>query len=107
MFEIALRWFIRHIHTIALYIVLPAVKNTPQTLFLISSEPEGNPTMVAKLIEDSNAAIRGSKGYQLFSQQLHSNRRAIRLWQLRRQQRRNPVAPHHLTHSCSRPCSGQ
>jgi hypothetical protein len=54
--------------------------------------------MRAELVDESDPALTVAKPDELFAEELNAGRRAIRLGQFARQQRRDPVAPHYLAH---------
>jgi len=54
--------------------------------------------MRAELVEESDAALRVTKGHQVFTQELDTHGRTIGFRQLRREQRRDPVSAHGVAH---------
>jgi hypothetical protein len=72
------------IDAIAVNVELPPVIDAAQAGLLVASEPQRGPAMRAKLVDEANAALAVTKAYEAFAQQLHPDRRTIRLRQFTR-----------------------
>jgi hypothetical protein len=62
--------------------------------------------MRAELVDETDTALSVAKPEQLFAEQLHPHRFAVRLGQFAAQERRDPVASQHIAHRRSRPDAG-
>ncbi len=94
----------RHVDALAGHVVFPAVIGAAQAALLVAPEPQRHAAMGAEFVHQADAALRVAERDQALGQQLHAHRRAIRLRQLGRQQRRNPVAPEQM---CPSACRGR
>ena len=79
-------------------VVFPAVIDAAQPVLLVAAEPQRRAAMRAELVDHADLAVGGAEGDEVLAQEPHADRRAIRLRQLPRQQRRNPIAAHGLAH---------
>src|SRR5947207_1841485 len=86
------------VHALAVHVVLPPVVRAAQPALLVAAEPERHAAMGAELVDQADAPFAVAERDQLLSQQLHANRGAVALRQLRVEQRGYPVAPEQLTH---------
>jgi hypothetical protein len=68
--KVALGWLVRHVHTGAAYIKLPAVIHTAQPIFLVAPEEQGGPAVWAIVSQDPYLSRTVSKGYQILTEQL-------------------------------------
>ena len=75
---------------------------TAQAALLVLAEPERYATMRAEFVEQADLSLAVAKAHQALAHQLRAYRRAVGLWNFRREQERRPIAPQQLTHQCSR-----
>ena len=95
--------FRRQFDTMAIDVVFPAVIGAAQAVRLVAAEPQRDTAMRAELLDHADASAGIAKGQQLFSEQLHSHRRAIRHRQFMVVKGRDPVAAKVVTHQGARP----
>src|SRR5262249_60609445 len=69
-----------------------------QAFFLVVAEPQRYPAMGAEFVHHADTALAVTECDQPLAKKLHVHRRAIRLGNLRRQKRRNPIAPQQISH---------
>ena len=98
MLERELFRLVHHVDTAAGDVELPAVIDAAQPALLVASEEERDAPVRAELVEESDAAVRVSKRHQVFAQELDAHGRTIGLRKLRREQRRDPVTAHGVSH---------
>src|SRR3989442_11630089 len=82
LLESTLRRFRWHIHTVTLHIKLPTVKDASQARLFVPAKKQGRAAMRTMLIHESNPVIGIAKRHQIFTQQPHSYRRAVRAGKL-------------------------
>ncbi len=88
----------RHVDALAGHVVFPAVIGAAQAVVLVAAEPQRHAAVGAELVHQADAALRIAERDQPLRQELHAHRRAIRLRQLGRHQRRDPVAAEQRAH---------
>ena len=101
MLEVTLRGLIRHVDTIALGVVLPAVINAPEPLLLVASKEEGRAAMRAVRRDQTDFPGAVSEGDEVLSQQAYSHGRAIGCRDLLRQEGGDPEAAPQVSHGGS------
>ncbi len=100
--EAAFRGLRGHLDALPGHIILPAMIGAAQAIFLIAADPKRGAAMGAELV-DQRIAPRGiAPSQQPFAEELHAHRRAVRLGQFAREQRRDPIAAEQLPPSGSR-----
>src|SRR5262245_9138127 len=104
--EVGCRRFARHVYAVTVNVILPAVVDATQAGFLVTAQKQRCPPEGAEFIDDPDPSLAIAENHQSFTQKLNSNRWAVRLWQLRRECRRNPIAPHHLSQGGAGPGLG-
>ena len=88
----------RHVDDVAVGVELPAVIEAAQSAFLVAAEGERGLAVRTGFAEQPGLAVGVAERDQLFAEQLHPHRRAVRLCDLFGQQRRHPVAAHQPSH---------
>ena len=96
--EAALDRFRRHFDALPGDVVFPAVIGAAQPVFLVAAEPQRHAAMGAEFVHHADAACGVAKCDQSLAEKFDPHRRAIGFRNFRRQQRRNPIAPHQLAH---------
>jgi hypothetical protein len=71
---------------------------TTQAVILVAAEPQRHAAMGAEFVHDPDAALAVAERDQPFAQKLQADWRAIRLGNLRRQQRRNPISADEISY---------
>ncbi len=89
------RW---HLGALAINVVFPAMIRATQPAFLVAPEPQRHAAMGAELVHHADASGGVAERDQPLAEELQSHRRAVRLGDFGRQQRRNPIAPHQRAH---------
>src|SRR3546814_11091142 len=72
--------------------------NASQTAFLRSTKGQGNAAVAAIFVENADLSFAVAESDEILTEQLDMDRIAIRVWQLRTQQRGHPEVPHRLAH---------
>src|SRR3546814_13153599 len=72
--------------------------NASQTAFLRSTKSQGNAAVAAIFVENADLSFAVAESDEILTEQLDMDRIAIRVWQLRTQQRGHPEVPHRLAH---------
>ena len=96
--EAALGRLRRNLDALAGDVIFPAVIGAAQTVVLVAAEPQRDAAMGAEFVHHADAVLAVAERDQPLAEQFYPDRRAIGLRDFRRQQRRNPVAPHQRAH---------
>ena len=86
------------VHAAAVGIELPAVVDAPQPALLVASEEERDAAMRTELVEEPDAALGVAERDEVFAEELDAHGRTVRLGQLPREQRGDPVPTHRVAH---------
>src|SRR3546814_14887387 len=71
-------------------------RSASQTAFLRSTKSQGNAAVAAIFVENADLSFAVAESDEILTEQLDMDRIAIRVWQLRTQQRGHPEVPHRL-----------
>ena len=82
-----------HLKTLPGDIVFPAVIGASYATLFIATVPKRYAAVRAEFTDETDAALRVPKRQQLLGEHLHLDLRAVGFWQLRGEQKRNPVTP--------------
>ena len=89
---------VRHFEDRAVDRKRPAVQETTDAAIFHAAEGERRATVAAGVIQHADPSAAVPEGDVVFTEHREAARRGIRLRQVRRQQNRLPIAPHHLGH---------
>ena len=96
--EAALRRLVWHIHATSQPVELPAVIDATQPVLLVAPEEQGGAAVWAMVAEKADATRAVAECDQVFGEQAHPDRWAVRIRQFGGEQGWLPITAQHATH---------
>ena len=93
---------VRHVHALAVDVVLPAVVHAAQAALLVAPEEEIRAAVRAARLDQPHLAVGVAEGDQVLAHHLDADRRAVGLGHFARERDRQPVPAEVLAHRGAR-----